>query len=134
MGSNIVSQAHTASHERTHERNEYDFPFGLTPQPPAYKTTLWVIRRLWGGKGATKDSQKDSQTNPKNTTKKTQQDSHKDSQKDSQKETQTDSHRITKGDTQGFSTAGQQRDNIGTTANNSERTAGEQQENRQANT
>ena len=25
------SQAHTASHARTHERNEYDFPVGLTP-------------------------------------------------------------------------------------------------------
>ena len=24
------------SHARTHERNEYDFPVGLTPQPPIY--------------------------------------------------------------------------------------------------
>ena len=28
------SRAHTASHARTHERNESDFPVGLTPQPP----------------------------------------------------------------------------------------------------
>lgn len=30
------SHAHTAAHARTHERNEYDFPVGLTPQPPIY--------------------------------------------------------------------------------------------------
>ena len=41
----LVSRPHTASprlaspartHARTHERNEYDFPVGLTPQPPMY--------------------------------------------------------------------------------------------------
>ena len=30
-GSNIVPRAHAASLARTHERNEYDFPVGLTP-------------------------------------------------------------------------------------------------------
>ena len=31
MGSNIVSQVYTAPQARKHERNEYDFPVGLTP-------------------------------------------------------------------------------------------------------
>ena len=32
----IASRAHAASLARTHERNEADFPVGLTPQPPIY--------------------------------------------------------------------------------------------------
>ncbi len=40
LGRHLVSRPHTGSprlarsHARTHERNKYDIPVGLTPQPP----------------------------------------------------------------------------------------------------
>ena len=35
----LASPRLARSHARTHERNEYDFPVGLTPQPPMYMRT-----------------------------------------------------------------------------------------------
>ena len=39
-GNDNASQAHAASLARTHERNEYDFPVGLTPPTSDISTTV----------------------------------------------------------------------------------------------
>ena len=48
LGSNIVPRAHAASLARTHERNEYDFPVGLTPPTSDHTASGGFSRQRWG--------------------------------------------------------------------------------------